>query len=108
MMFLAAFLGCMFAMFIYTESRSMIGAFIWRRKYGVAGLGVPGPADPTIGKMLDADHELRVAVLDLECDRLDQVSDAEAKVLRCARAWLESVPPDTKKSIRSLGTVTSI
>lgn len=100
MMFLAAFLGCLVAFVVYFPLRDVVSSIIWKirfgRKFETGGL-IP-TSSPAVFQMLNADHDLRVAILDLTPEPNPEL---EAEILRKARAWGLLVAPDAAERMRN-------
>ena len=107
MIFLAAFLGCLVALVVYFAGRDVVSSIIWKLRYGKGvDTEIGTPTTPAFFQQLNADHELRLVILDLTSEPNPEL---EAKILEKARAWRLLVPEDVAQRMRDFnpyGTTT--
>jgi hypothetical protein len=102
--FLATFIGCLFALFAYNFGREVIGGLIWRWKFGGPDIASVSPIGPEsdFAKMMDADQEMRLMALDLTDDPAFDKEGVREKVIEAARAWRRVVPEENAVRMRQM------
>lgn len=98
MMFLASFLGCMFAQAVYP----LAWGLFYRIRYGkpqYADLGEHSLAPSAFGKIMDASHALQLLVIDMPDGDDPEYS---AKILASARDLKAAIPAENAERMRMM------
>lgn len=107
-MFIAAFLGSLFAIVVVLNAMPLISRIMNRIRYGgQLPIGIM-PSEAQRDRMLevlDADEDLRVAILDVSID--DDRPEAYERVIDMARKWRALIDDDQAKRIRSVSRLSA-
>ena len=118
-MFVEAFVACLLALLVWEFGRGLLVDLWWRMRRLIFGVPtielepipnfrdnpigvptiepIPNFRDNPIVKMLDADHELRLAILDL-----GTIENGDQVVLDKAKAWRTLVSPEQETHMRAM------